>query len=66
MESRGNGPEYAAGGVDTISSTLHFGPFYGADGYEKAHGSTRLPKGETFADSFHTFGLFWNESIIYT
>lgn len=28
MESRGNGPEYAAGGNNKFGSTLHWGPSY--------------------------------------
>jgi beta-glucanase (GH16 family) len=65
MESRGNAAGYAAGGVNCFGSTLHFGPFYPEDPYELAHADKCLESG-TLADDFHTYGLVWTESEIYT
>jgi len=66
MESRGNAPGYRAGGNDEMASTLHWGPYFPADVYEKTHESYRLPAGQSFADDFHTFGLYWDSTGIYT
>eukprot|EP00808_Paulinella_micropora_P000624 g51708.t1 len=63
MESRGNAAGYPAGGNNVISSAIHFGPSWDADTY--LTGQTGLSWG-SFADSFHTFGLFWNEEGLYT
>lgn len=54
-----------AGGVDTISSTLHWGPYYGADPYQLTHGEYKLPSSD-FNSDFHTFGLYWDEDKLYT
>lgn len=64
VESRGN-VGYPAGGPESIGSTLHFGPGWPYDPYEKAHAEYKLT-GTTFADGFHTFGLYWDENEIYT
>jgi beta-glucanase (GH16 family) len=64
MESRGN-INYPPGGVDSYGSTLHFGPFWPLDPWQKAHRNYQLPSG-TFHDAFHVFGLYWDESGIYT
>lgn len=65
MESRGNDASYPAGGVDTFGSTLHFGPNYQFDAWSSAHATRGLQSGD-FSDDFHVFGLFWNESTLYT
>lgn len=65
MESRGNARGYSAGGCEAYGSTLHWGPHYPEDPYDQTHGEYSLPSGD-FADDFHTFGLFWNSSFIYT
>ncbi|KAF9569993.1 hypothetical protein EC968_002352 [Mortierella alpina] len=59
VESRGNGPEYAAGGHDQISSTLHWGPSYELNRYPLTHASYSLPDGTSFSDDFHVFTLEW-------
>jgi beta-glucanase (GH16 family) len=64
VESRGNANYKSAGGVESFSSTLHWGPFYGQDAYPKTTKKYSLTGGKTFNDDFHTFGLIWtNESI---
>ena len=37
MESRGNPPSYPPGGYDQFSSTLHWGPDYSQNAWEKTH-----------------------------
>ncbi|KAK7203187.1 concanavalin A-like lectin/glucanase domain-containing protein [Myxozyma melibiosi] len=65
VESRGNDHTYADGGNNVMTSTLHWGPTSDTDMYYKTTGRTKL-KRTTFADSFHTFGLEWNEKYIST
>lgn len=64
-ESRGNGVHYSQGGYNAISSTLHWGPSTSMDGYLK---TTKIytRKINSFATSFHTFGLEWDENYIKT
>ncbi|CAO3571180.1 unnamed protein product [Mortierella alpina] len=59
VESRGNGPEYDAGGHDQISSTLHWGPSYEFNRYALTHANYSLPGGSSFSDDFHVFTLDW-------
>ncbi|XP_065187034.1 beta-1,3-glucan-binding protein-like [Sycon ciliatum] len=66
MESRGNPASYAAGGVNTFGSTLHFGPHWPADAYLKAHAEAKAPAGHDFSEDFHVFGLIWNETYLGT
>jgi len=63
VESRGN-TNYPPGGVDTFASTLHFGPYWAQDPYITA--TKTMTDGTDFSTNWHTFGLFWNESMIYT
>ncbi|EXJ56309.1 uncharacterized protein A1O5_12576 [Cladophialophora psammophila CBS 110553] len=65
IESRGNNYTYPAGGDNTISSTLHWGPSWQYDRWDKTHGSMLAP-GVSFSDSFHTFGVEWTPKYIYT
>ena len=65
MESRGNAPGYPAGGRDTFGSTLHWGPGWTEDPFEKAHQEHKA-NGDELADKFHVYGLIWNESYIGT
>ena len=66
MESRGNGPNYSAGGVNTFGSTLHWGPIFSENAFLKTHATREAPDGEDFAQDFHTYGLIWNETYIGT
>lgn len=67
MESRGNlnYPLEDGGGVSSMSSTLHWGPDFFLNRFAKTHKQYDLPSG-TFNDDFHVFGLFWNETTLYT
>lgn len=63
VESRGNDPSYPDGGCDTVGSTLHWGPNYAQDPYQKTHQSKKV--GDLTAD-FHTYGFVWNETYMGT
>ncbi|XP_064612240.1 beta-1,3-glucan-binding protein-like isoform X1 [Liolophura sinensis] len=67
VESRGNVQLRAPGGhsigVDTMASTLHFGPFWPNDPYTKAHVEKTLQSG-TFGSSFHKYAVEWDENSI--
>ncbi|CAM9275597.1 unnamed protein product [Phaeothamnion confervicola] len=74
LESRGNAPGYAgagagtATGCDAVGSTLHWGPHASVNRYERTTASEREDsgRGESFTEKFTTFGLFWDESGLYT
>ena len=66
MESRGNAPGYPYLGSDYIGSTLHWGPYYPQDPYDKTSKEYQLPNGKSFADDFHIFGLYWDSTGLYT
>lgn len=66
MESRGNAPGYAGKGSDYFGSTLHFGPYFPQDRFDLTHVNYQLPAGQSFADAFHTFGLYWDATGLYT
>ena len=63
MESWGNGANYSAGGVDTFDSTLHWGPIFSENAFMKTHATA---SGQDFSQSFHIYGLIWNETYIGT
>ncbi|XP_062592213.1 beta-1,3-glucan-binding protein-like [Saccostrea cucullata] len=67
VESRGNinyhDEKGGSQGVDSFGSTLHFGPVYGYDPYEKAHAEKTLSSG-TLNDDFHIWTLIWDEDHI--
>lgn len=62
-EFRGNAWPYPEGN-DFVSSTLHWGPDSKHDGYINTHGTSFFRR-ETFASSFHTFGLEWTEKYLF-
>ena len=66
VEARGNAPSYTYGGIDQIGSTLHFGPNYLYDAWSTTHQTYQLPPGQDFSQEFHVFGLYWNETIMFT
>jgi len=66
MESRGNAPGYPYHGSDYIGSTLHWGPYYPQDPFDKTRVEYQLPAGQSFADAFHIFGLYWDSTGLYT
>ena len=59
MESRGN-VGYPAGGPEKFGSTLHWGSDYFTNQYQKTHVEMNVGEG------FHTFGLYWDDKILYT
>lgn len=63
MESRGNDASCAAGGRNKFGSTLHWGPGYPYNAYEKAHAEYTGP--DLSAD-FHLYGLEWTATGIKT
>ena len=63
MESRGNGPAYAAGGYDKFGSTFHWGIDYFNNFWPKTHA---VKQADDLANSFHTYGFIWNETYIGT
>ena len=67
MESRGNMnyPKEFGGGPETFGSTLHWGPDFFTNQFQKTHADKSL-EGSTFADDFHTFGLYWDDKVLYT
>lgn len=64
IESRGNGPECDAGGVDTFGSTLHYGPNYMYDAWDTAHAEHKHTA--NLNEDFHTYELEWTEEHIIT
>ena len=65
VESRGNARGYAPGGCESMSSTLHYGPFWPADDYLAAHESYSAPSGDLTTE-FHTYGLLWTQERLTT
>jgi len=65
VESRGNAAGYAAGGIDYIASTMHWGPYWAVNGYEKTHQEYKAPSGD-FGSDFHVFGMSWDKNGLYT
>jgi hypothetical protein len=59
MESRGNDPSYPPGGRDKFGSTLHVGPFAGANMWPLLHKEYAFPGPGDLSSDFHTYGLRW-------
>ncbi|KAI8843608.1 gram-negative bacteria binding protein 1 [Chytridium lagenaria] len=67
MESVGNNPTALnISGNDRVSSTLHFGPRPGVNGYMATLKYSRLENNQSFADGFHTFGMEWTPERLIT
>nr|CAE54585.1 (1,3)-beta-d-glucan binding protein [Suberites domuncula] len=66
MESRGNAPNYTAGGYDSFGSTLHWGVHYTQNQFHRTHQVTSESQEQDFTNDFHTYGLIWNETYIGT
>lgn len=69
MESRGNNADYifdgSSKGNDMFSSCFHFGPTWNKDTYF-AKAKSSVNRNASFADDFHTFGLYWDQNELYT
>ncbi|XP_034240415.1 beta-1,3-glucan-binding protein-like [Thrips palmi] len=65
MESRGNAnlkdSKGRYRGFQTTSSTLHFGPAWNRNRYDKAHVDNFMGDNETLANDFHVYSLEWSE-----
>jgi beta-glucanase (GH16 family) len=64
VESRGNDPSCSAGGSDTFGSTLHYGPNWDQDVWDKTH--AQYKHSESLGDAMHTYGLIWTEDKLQT
>ncbi|CAG7835655.1 unnamed protein product [Allacma fusca] len=68
MESRGNlNLRNARGlniGPEQVGSTLHYGPFFPMNGWDKAHFEKNLLKDQGFDKNFHEYGLEWTPDHI--
>jgi hypothetical protein len=64
-ESRGNGYDYQAGGRDTITSSLHWGPSKDLDRYYKTFGTVKNPRSD-YSEAFHTYSLEWTPDYLIT
>ena len=62
MESRGNGPSYAQGGNNILSSTLPLGPDVNHNGWWRNH-VKRKALHTTYAANYNTYGLEVRASI---
>ena len=65
LESRGNAASYPGGGVNAFSSTLHWGPFWPLNGYQKTHAGYTLPAGD-LSEAFHVYTLDWSPTSMTT
>ncbi|KAK2464990.1 hypothetical protein APHAL10511_003066 [Amanita phalloides] len=63
MESRGNGPDYAFQGDNVARGTLNWGPATWLNAGWTTFGWWAM-KRATYADTFHTYALEWDESFI--
>lgn len=64
VESRGNDPSTCDVGSNKFGSTLHWGPGYPMDAYEKATKEYTHPT--SLGDDFHIYGLEWTADGIKT
>jgi hypothetical protein len=67
-ESRGNKNLTLNGlniGAELSGSTLHFGPYWPLNGWQKAHFEKRLEPARGFDQDFHRFQLEWTAGKIY-
>ncbi|OKL57256.1 hypothetical protein UA08_07422 [Talaromyces atroroseus] len=65
MEAKGNDGETYAGGRNEVSGTLHWAPVSTLDAYWRTSGVKYMTRGD-YSDSYHTFGMEWSDSYIYT
>jgi len=68
MESRGNKKLFNPSGVnigsEQVSSTLHFGPAWNQDAYEKAHFETNTAVDQGFDNEFHVYETEWTPEYL--
>lgn len=63
MESRGNGPEYPAQGVDFVRGSLNWGPFSWLNGVFRTFGFW-TDRRKVYSDGFHLYGMEWTPKFI--
>lgn len=78
LESRGNSracseaymaanPRSASGAVQSFASTLHWGPYYTENAFERTHTEySVLDSNPTLDTQYHIYGLRWNSTGLYT
>jgi hypothetical protein len=68
MESRGNRKLFNPSGVnigaEQVSSTLHYGPFFPYNGYDKAHVEVNSAVDNGFDKEFHVYSVEWTDQHI--
>ena len=64
-ESRGNGVGYEFGGINEVTSSLHWGPTKILDQTWRDTNSRRVLH-STYSADFHRYGLEWSEKYLYT
>jgi hypothetical protein len=68
MESRGNrkwfNPQGVNIGSEQVSETLHYGPYFPYNGYEKAHFEKNTPVDQGFDRDFHVYSIEWTDQHI--
>jgi hypothetical protein len=67
-ESRGNRNLTVNGlniGTELTSTTLHFGPYWSASGWQKAHFERRSEPEQGFDQDFHRFQMEWTKGNPY-
>lgn len=62
---RGNALDQVKDAIDTMTSTLHWGPDEDEDAAFRTIGGHFLKRTD-YGDGFHTFGVEWGEKFIYT
>ena len=65
MEARGNGIAYPLGGFNSISSTLHWGPFPYLDRWWLTTNNHVIDHTD-YTQGFHTYGLEWSQNRLLT
>nr|AAZ08484.1 gram negative bacteria binding protein 1 [Nasutitermes graveolus] len=66
-EGRGNANLTSNGsniGTELSSSTLHFGPYWPLNGFQKAHFEKRSEPGQGFDQDFHRFQMKWTNEYL--
>jgi beta-glucanase (GH16 family) len=63
--ARGNPPSLTGHGRDSFTSTLHWGSAATLDESDRTTSNMTLRR-EDFSDGFHTYGIEWSETHIFT
>lgn len=64
-ESRGNLGANYPDGIDSVGSSLHWGPIASQDGFWRTTGKHNVRRSD-YSDSFRTYGLEWSEKYLFT